>query len=106
LASTAAATLPTAPVANSPAPGVENSTTTSPAVETVQLTAAPGQYRPGGTTSYSPSALSPAVEVASRPSAPVSTNPQNTTGTPTSATGSEPWSPPTSVPTTPGTRLY
>jgi hypothetical protein len=73
--------------------------TTTPAVTpvgvtpAVRTTASAGAYRPGGTSSYSPSAQAGSIEVASRPAPPTSTLP---TSTPlaTPGTGSDPWTPP------------
>jgi hypothetical protein len=69
----------------------------------VQLPA--GQYRPGGTSSYTSSPAAQPVEVASRPSPPTSTGsqPQDAQSTDTSV----PWSPPaSSTPAGSGTRAY
>jgi ribonuclease E len=91
--SMAAASAPAAPLANTsqsttptaaPAPG--NATT-------VRISAAPGQYRPGGTSSYTATAKSP-VEVATRPGAPTAA-PSSTPAT-QPGQSSAPWSPPTS----------
>jgi len=68
----------------------------------VHLTSAPGQYRPGGTSSYPGSAAMPAVEIASRPSPPATSAAPVQPAPPST---SEPWSPPT-APLAPATRTY
>jgi hypothetical protein len=60
-----------------------------------------GQYRPGGTSSYSVGEAKAHVEIATRPSSPASSNwPTATSPTRTS----DPWAPPTSPPTSTDTR--
>jgi hypothetical protein len=73
------------------------------ALATVQLSAPAGQYRPGGTSSYSAAGAEQQVEIATRPSSPtVTTPPQPVTSSP----GSAPWTPPAAAPSNPGTRTY
>jgi hypothetical protein len=105
--STAAAT-PIAATAPAPISPYDTTTQTpaampaTPQSSAVQLTSAPGQYRPGGTSSYSAPSTSH-VEVATRPAPPTPT----TAPAQPSAAGatSAPWSPPASS-TTPSGRMY
>lgn len=90
LASTATVTPAAIPVAN-PTP--------------VGTTAAAGAYRPGGTSSYSPSGAPAAIEVATRPAPPSATIP-TTAPVATPGAGSEPWAPPVPSVTPTGTRTY
>ena len=94
--------LPTAPLANSPTTPL-STPTAAQASGAVQLTAVPGQYRPGGTSSYKSGSSAAPIEVASRPAPPATTNAPAATGTTPAGSTSEPWSPPTP---TPGTRVY
>jgi hypothetical protein len=66
----------------------------------VKLASAPGQYRPGRTSTYTATGSS-AMEIASRPAPAISTG-----GAP-AATGvtAQPWSPPTTTPPA-ATRTY
>ena len=66
----------------------------------VKVASAPGQYRPGRTSTYSASATN-AIEIASRPA------PAASTGTAPAAAGAtaQPWSPPTATPPA-ATRTY
>lgn len=71
----------------------------TPAATAVKLAAAPGQYRPGGTSSYTPAAATTSpLEIASRP-APVAAPATGTSG------GSQPWVP-ASTETVPPARPY
>jgi hypothetical protein len=72
----------------------------------VQLPAPPGQYRPGGTTTYPATAPAQHIELATRPTPPASVSKPAQETTP--AGSSVPWAPPAS--TTPaadsGSRTY
>jgi hypothetical protein len=63
-----------------------------------------GQYRPGGTSSYSGVDSKTHVEVAARPSSPASSNSSTSTTSPLRT--SDPWAPPTTTPSQRGTRAY
>ncbi len=101
-------TLPTLPnktaqatMQSSSGAGATASTTTAGA-STVRLATAPGQYRPGRTSTYTGSSTSP-VEVANRPSPPAAT----IAPAPPAAGGvSQPWAPSTPAAPTTGTRTY
>jgi hypothetical protein len=94
-------TLPTMPQQ----PAVAASPTAAPAsAPAVRLASAPGQYRPGRTSSYVSAAATTPLEIASRPSPPSATSPAAP-----SATGgvSQPWTPPVPTSTPPAsTRTY
>jgi hypothetical protein len=78
--------------------------TAAAAPSSVQLAAAPGQYRPGGTSSYTTGATTQPLEVAARPSPATTTNPAPAQSV-APASSSVPWTPPAS--TTPqATRTY
>ncbi|MEX0643409.1 MAG: hypothetical protein WD468_11945 [Pirellulales bacterium] len=60
----------------SPSAEASNPVTTVPTTPgTIQLTSAPGNYRPGGTSSYLASPIEAPIEVATRPLAPAATFP-------------------------------
>lgn len=96
----------------SPDPYVGLATSSSASVHSAAPTAmargsvavsAPGQYRPGGTSTYSATAATQPIEVATRPTtAPFATEPR-AAGTPSSS--SVPWAPPASTNNS-GTRTY
>jgi hypothetical protein len=75
------------------APAVATSPAAAPNAS-VKLASAPGQYRPGRTSSYNGSPANAAVEVASRPLPPAaSATPAS--APPAASDGSQPWTPPT-----------
>jgi hypothetical protein len=84
-ASTEVASLPqTLPADNryGNVPAVVNELNPSPASAipaSVQLSAAPGQYRPGGTSNYTGGAFADHVEIATRPATPNTSTPSSTT---------------------------
>ena len=94
---TAQATMPATPGA------IASTSTTSAAASTVKLATAPGQYRPGRTSTYISAPTTSPVEVARRPTPPAATN---ITAPPAAGGVSQPWAP--SAPATPttGTRTY
>jgi hypothetical protein len=83
-------------------PAVTPSANPTPAVRT---TAAVGNYRPGGTSSYTGGSVAAPVEIAARPSPPSTIAPAAVPVT-TPAVGSEPWAPPAPSATSTGTRTY
>lgn len=101
-----------APLASTAPPAVATAIPTTnavPAGSAVRLASAPGQYRPGRTSSYIPTSATIPVEIASRP-APASTSAPPSAVTPAApnsvGTPSQPWAPPTATPATTGTRTY
>ena len=93
-----------AAVAAAPAPSAlptANAATTS--ASGVKLASAPGQFRPGRTSSYSGTAASAPIEVASRPMPPAATP---TPAAPAAGTSSQPWTPPAPTAPATGTRTY
>jgi hypothetical protein len=80
--------------------------TVATATASVQLPSPPGQYRPGGTSTYPAAAPAQHIELATRPTPPASANPPSQETAP--AGSSVPWAPPAS--TTPaagtGSRTY
>jgi hypothetical protein len=73
-------------------PAVATGPAATPA-NSVKLASAPGQYRPGRTSSYTSASTNVAVEVASRPAPPAaSTTPAS--APPAASDGSQPWTPP------------
>ena len=103
-------TLPTLPektaqFAISPTPGANASaaSTTTAGASTVKLASAPGQYRPGRTSTYMNASTTSPIEVASRPTPPAATN---ATVPPAAGGVSQPWAPSTPATPTTGTRTY
>jgi hypothetical protein len=82
-------------------PATNPGTNLTPAVRT---TASVGNYRPGGTSSYTPGSAAAQVEIATRP-APLSTFPA-TAPAATPGVRSEPWAPPAPSAMPTGTRTY
>jgi hypothetical protein len=68
----------------------------SSAASTVQLSSPLGQYRPGGTSSYSGAGTDKHLEIATRPTPPAQTNAPAATASPPRT--SDPWSPPATAP--------
>lgn len=99
LSSTPSAPPEVSPIAVATAPAPIAAPTTA-----AQLTAAPGQYRPGGTSSYMGSATTRPVQIASRPAPPSTPQPAAAIST-APATTSEPWAPPAAN-AYPATRTY
>jgi hypothetical protein len=64
----------------------------APAASGVRLASAPGQYRPGRTSSYTGSTNTTGIEVASRPASPAAAAPAQPAG---AIPGAQPWTPPT-----------
>jgi hypothetical protein len=104
---------PVEPVATTaPAPAPSNSVnnvmaepapTMPAAAATVQLKSPPGQYRPGGTSSYSSGAADSRIDVAARPG---SSAVSPSAGQPSPPQSSDPWAPPPAAPAaTPSTRV-
>ena len=89
VATTPAPIVPTTPVATTPP---------VPAPTTNTVASAPGQFRPGRTSSYTSAAATSPLEIASRPASPV------TPTAPVPGSVSQPWTPPVSP--TPTTRTY
>jgi hypothetical protein len=87
-----------APPPVSAAPAAPNS------AASVQLATPPGQYRPGGTSSYVGSAPKQTIEVATRPAAPAANASPAQTTTPVDS--SVPWTPPATQAPSQGTRTY
>lgn len=101
-------TLPTAPATTQSAavPSTSAPVGVAPATPTtgVRLAYAPGQYRPGGTSTYVTTSAIVPVEIASRPAPP---SPPAATAAPAPASmPSQPWTPPTTTLPATGTRTY
>jgi hypothetical protein len=97
-----AATMTTAPVPPA-ASAVNPPAVSASSTATVQFATPPGQYRPGGTSSYAGSKPTQHIEVATRPAPPTSAAPVQESS---SAVNSVPWTPPTSPAAGTGTRTY
>jgi DNA segregation ATPase FtsK/SpoIIIE, S-DNA-T family len=97
-----------AAVAAAPAPSaLPTATAAATSASGVKLASAPGQYRPGRTSSYSSSAANAPIEVASRPMPPAASPAPVTPATPAAAgTPSQPWTPPAPTAPATGTRTY
>ena len=96
VANTAPASLSSTPTSNYVAEAMAAAPTTSTASATVPIKSPAGQYRPGGTSSYSGGTNENRIDVASRPGAPAvspSSAPQSATPT------SDPWTPQPTAPT-------
>jgi hypothetical protein len=94
------------PPATPSSPSATSSAPVPYSAATVQLSAPPGQYRPGGTSNYTSDSATQPIEVAARPAP---SNPTNVPEQPIEPAGtSVPWSPPatTSPELGPGTRTY
>jgi hypothetical protein len=96
-ANTAAATLSSAPANNGfAAEPVAASQAPVAATATVQIQSPAGQYRPGGTSSYTSTAGGNRVDVASRPGTPATSTPSVPAPT---TPASDPWTPQPAPPT-------
>jgi hypothetical protein len=105
VAPAAAASVQTSPVALATTPSAPPEITPSAAASpAIQLTSAPGQYRPGGTSSYTGASATRPVEIASR-TAPATATPSAPAPAAAPAMSSEPWTPPAST-AYPPTRTY
>jgi hypothetical protein len=89
---------PMLPSMSQPVGATTNAASAPAAAPAVRMASAPGQYRPGRTSSYSGATSGTPIEVASRPTPPSATLPTTPSGSGSPGATSQPWAPP--VPST------